>query len=302
MWIADIALIGRLNVSNTIMSKRGLEKLVELKIVRGWDDPRLYTLSGLRRRGVPPGAILSFINELGVTTARSVIQMSRFEQSIRRYLEVDIPRLMLVLDPIRVIIDDLKDLAGRDFEGPFSAKRPEMGHRKLALSKTIYIDRSDFREVDDPDYYRLAPGKTVGLFQIPYPIRAVSFTKGVDGRVEEVCAVLEPDGRKPKAFIQWVPEGSRNVQVRIHGRLFQSEDPSSVEGGFLNDIDPSSETVYHAALIEKGFSEIRRTAPWPRPSSGTGVSGPEDVRFQALRVAYFVSDNPIHRGLISTHL
>ena len=104
-------MLGRLNISGAIMSKRQLKILVDNKVVRGWDDPRLYTLIALRRRGVPPGAILSFVNELGVTTAKTVIQAARFEQSVRRYLERSVPRLMLVLDPVPVTIEDLDEVS-----------------------------------------------------------------------------------------------------------------------------------------------------------------------------------------------
>ena len=273
------------------MSKRSLNRLVDEKIVRGWDDPRLYTLSGLRRRGVPPGAILSFINELGVTTAKTTIQIPRFEQSVRQYLEMSVPRLMLLPDPVPIVIEDLGDLEGQELDIPFSPKNPKMGSHKLRLTKTVYIDRSDFREVDSPDYFRLAPGKTVGLLQIPYPVKATTFTKDpTTGNVTEIRAVLDKEGKKPKTYIQWVPEGSRKLEVRIHKPLFKSDDPTAVEGGFMADIDRDSETVYPGALVEAGFEEVRRRAPWPEAAGeSTGHVGPESVRFQAMRVAYFVS-------------
>ncbi|KAJ9224158.1 hypothetical protein DTO169C6_3518 [Paecilomyces variotii] len=283
---------GRLNVTGTIMSKRGLKKLVDAGIVRGWDDPRLYTLIAIRRRGVPPGAILSFINELGVTTSQSIIQIARFEQSIRRYLETSVPRLQLVLDPVAVVIEDIGDLEGQEVNVPFSPKNPEMGSYKVRLTKTVYIERSDFREVDSPDYFRLAPGKTVGLLQAPHPIKAVSFTKDeATGQVKEIKAVFDKEGKKPKAFIHWVPDGSRKVTVRIHERLFKSDDPSAVEEGFLNDINPDSEKVYPNALVDAGFEEVRRQAPWPKVEGNNSPAGPESVRFQGMRVAYFAMDS-----------
>ncbi|OAA65580.1 glutaminyl-tRNA synthetase [Niveomyces insectorum RCEF 264] len=285
---------GRLNISGTIMSKRGLKLLVDQKVVRSWDDPRLFTLDALRRRGIPPGAILSFINELGVTTAKTIIQIPRFEQSVRRYLEMTVPRLMLILDPIPVVLEGLEDLEGLELDVPFSPKDPKMGSHKLRLTKTVYIDRSDFREEDSPGYYRLAPGKVVGLLQIPHPIQATTFSKDADtGLVTEVRAVLVKEGKKPKTYIQWVPEGSRNVEVRIHDPLFLSEDPSAASGGFLNDINPNSEKIHASALIESGFDEVRRRAPWPAAAGeGDGQAvGPESVRFQAMRVAYFAMDS-----------
>ena len=213
------------------MSKRVLKSLVQEKIVRGWDDPRLYTLIAIRRRGIPPGAILSFINELGVTTARTVIQIARFEQSVRRYLEYTVPRLMMVLDPVAVEIEDLD--APQVLDVPFSAKDAKFGSHKLNLTKKIYIDRSDFREEDSKDYFRLAPGKTVGLLCGPHPIKAVSFEKDEEsGKVTTVKAVFDKD-TKPKAYVQWVPEGSISAEVRIHGRLFKSDDPMAEDGGYM---------------------------------------------------------------------
>ncbi|KUL82199.1 hypothetical protein ZTR_10178 [Talaromyces verruculosus] len=284
---------GRLNVTGTIMSKRGLKKLIDGKYVRGWDDPRLYTLIALRRRGVPPGAILSFINELGVTTSNSLIQLKRFEQSVRNYLERTVPRLMMVLDPLPVIIEDADTLESsqRDLTIPFSPKIPAFGTHALRLTSTVYIDRSDFREVDSKDYFRLAPGKTVGLLQMPYPITATTFTKDADGKITEVRAVFQKEGKKPKTYIQWVPEGSRKAEVRIHTALFKSEDPAGVEGGFLNDISPNSETIYPDALLEPGFEEVRRRAPWPEAEGEKEKAGPESVRFQGMRIAYFAVDS-----------
>jgi glutaminyl-tRNA synthetase len=270
------------------MSKRALRQLVEQGIVRGWDDPRLYTLIAIRRRGVPPGAILSFINELGVTTNRTVIQIARFEQSVRRYLEYTVPRLMLVLDPIPLVITDLENSI--DVDMPFSPKDNSLGSHKVRLTKTIYIDRSDFRTVDSKDYYRLAPGKVVGLLHAPFPVKVLSFSVDEStGLVTSIQGVFEKE-TKPKTYIQWVPEGSLEVEARVYSPLFRSEDPSLVEGGFLNDINPDSETVHRNALLEQGFTEVHQRAPWPATAGETeGESGPESVRFQALRVGYFVS-------------
>lgn len=277
---------GRLSITGTVLSKRKIQKLVDGGYVRSWDDPRLYTLIGIRRRGVPPGAILEFVNELGVTTAPTNIQLARFDQTVRRYLERTVPRLMLVLDPVPVIIEDSEEL---ELDVPFS-KNPAMGSHKVKFTKTVYIERSDFREVDDPNYYRLAPGKTVGLLQVPYPIKATSFTKDGD-KVKEIRAVFDKETKKPKTYIHWVGSGSREVEVRIHNPLFKSEKPDNAEGGFLNDINAHSEEIWPKALIEEGFDEVRRRAPWPEAAgeSELGKGGLESVRFQAMRVAYMVS-------------
>ncbi|KAI1396002.1 glutaminyl-tRNA synthetase [Hypoxylon fuscum] len=288
---------GRLSITGTILSKRKILKLVEEKIVRAWNDPRLYTLIGIKRRGVPPGAILEFVNELGVTTANSVIEIKRFDQAIRKYLERTVPRLMLILDPIPVVIDDAEDLDGKVLTVPFSPKDPKMGSHDVTFTKTVYIDRSDFREEADPSFFRLAPGKTVGLLQVPHPIKAVSFTKDeATGKVTEIRAVFDKETKKPKAYIQWVPTeaaGSRKTEVRIYNSLFKSDNPSDAPGGFLNDVNPESEVIYPDAMVESGFDEVKRRAPWPEAAgeSELGKGGPESVRFQAMRIAYFAMDS-----------
>jgi len=278
---------GRLSITGTVLSKRKIMKLVDEKHVRGWDDPRLYTLIGIKRRGVPPGAILEFVNELGVTTAHTNIQLARLDETVRRYLERTVPRLMLVLDPIRVVIQDAEE---QEVDVPFNTTNAAMGTHKVKFTKTVYIERTDFREVDDKDFFRLAPGKTVGLYKTPYPITAVSFTKDGD-KVTEIQAVSDKSGKKPKAFIHWVAEGSRKVEVRIHNSLFLSDKPDDAEGGFLKNINPNSEEIWPNAMIESGFDEVRKRAPWPEAAgeSELGAGGPESVRFQAMRVAYMVS-------------
>lgn len=290
---------GRLNISGTIMSKRMLKTLVENKLVAGWDDPRLYTLIAIKRRGIPPGAVLSFINELGVTTARTIIPVARFEQTVRRYLEYTVPRVMLVLDPVPVTIEGLEDELTLD--APFSTKETSFGTHKVRLTRVIYIDRSDFREEDGKGYFRLAPGKAVGLLQAPYPIKATSFSKDeTTGLVTSIAAVFDTEAR-PKTYIQWVPQGSAKVEARIYNQLFQSDDPSAVDGGFLNDINPNSKVIYKNALIEAGLDQVRQRAPWPASAGETtGTSGPESVRFQAMRVGYFVSiTTQRHRGMLN---
>ncbi|KAL8822995.1 MAG: hypothetical protein Q9191_006283 [Dirinaria sp. TL-2023a] len=311
-WLCDAVEIykpmqreyGRLNVSGTVLSKRKIAKLVNDGIVRGWDDPRLYTLIALRRRGIPPGAILSFVNELGVSTALTNIQIVRFEQTVRRYLEQTVPRLMLVLDPITVIIDDLAEDYVEEVEVPFG-KDPAIGAHKVPFTRTVYIDRSDFREADSKDFFRLAPGKSVGLLKVPYPIKATSFEKDeTSGKVTIVHATYEKpeEGapfKKPKTYIQWVAASPKHrspieAEVRVFNPLFKSENPDAVDGGFMNDINPNSEEIYHHAMIETGFNEIRNRAPWPEEAGEKNVAskdaGFESVRFQGMRVAYFTMD------------
>lgn len=300
---------GRLNITGTILSKRKILKLVNEGIVRGWDDPRLFTLVAIRRRGIPPGAILSFVSQLGVTTSTTNIQVARFENSIRKYLEETTPRLMMIPDPVPVIIDNLPDDHYEEFSVPFKPGTPEMGEHNVPFTKKIYVDRSDFREEDSEDYFRLSPGKSVGLLKVPHNIHVTHFTKDdTTGQVTEIHAHYENDVefKKPKTYIQWVadsPEHGSPVkvdEVRLFNQLFKSENPSAHPDGFLADVNPDSETVLKGALIEKGFWEVKDKSPWVLTKSAEeekdGLKGnekagaPEAVRFQALRVGYFCMD------------
>jgi len=283
------------------MSKRKIAKLVTGGHVRNWDDPRLFTLVAIRRRGVPPGAILSFVNELGVTENHTNIMIKKFENSVRRYLEETVPRLMLVLDPVLVIIDNLPDDHLEEFSVPFKPNDPRMGEHNVPFTKRLYVDRSDFREEDSSDYFRLAPGKSVGLFKVPSPIHVTSFKKDEKtGLVTEIHAHYENDVpfKKPKTYIQWVADAPAKsspvkLEARIFNQLFKSENPESNPDGFLADIVPDSEEIYENAMVEVGFNEVRKRAPWPaREGEHNGEEvGPESVRFQALRVAYFAMDS-----------
>ncbi|KAK9449536.1 tRNA synthetases class I, catalytic domain-containing protein [Limtongia smithiae] len=282
---------GRLNVTGSIMSKRKIARLVKEGYVSDWDDPRLFTLVAIRRRGVPPQAILSFVNELGVTTANSNIQVGRFEFSIRKYLEDHVPRLMLIPDPVPMILENLPDDYLEEIQLPYKPGSPEFGEHLVPFTKTVYIDRSDFREEDSADYFRLAPGKSVGLLKVPYTVRVTSFTKDPEtGRVTEIRAHYENTEKlRPKAYIQWVAESKMHnspvkvAEVRSFNRLFLSENPESNPDGFLADINPNSLELYKDAVIEVGFDDFRKN----------GVkegAGPESMRFQALRVGYFCVD------------
>ncbi|KAF8639647.1 hypothetical protein AX17_000912 [Amanita inopinata Kibby_2008] len=312
---------GRLNLEGTIMSKRKILALVEEGYVTGWDDPRLYTLIALRRRGVPPGAIINFINTLGVSTATSNIEAARFEQSVRQYLEGSAPRLLMILHPLRVTIENLPDNYVLMVEKPLHPKVPELGTTTIPFTKHIYIEADDFRLQDSKDYFRLAPGKTVGLFQAPYPITCTSYkTDPTTGNVSELVCRLENEGplKKPKSYIQWVadhpPTGSpvRIDETRIFHRLFTNDKPSS---DYKKDIAPNSLEVVKGAMVEVGFfplakksiDDARREAQARTekvakigPSDSTHkdrphatseqLVGKECVRFQGLRVAYFALD------------
>jgi glutaminyl-tRNA synthetase len=309
------------------MSKRKILQLVKEDYVRGWDDPRLYTLIALRRRGIPPGAIISFVSTLGVSTATTNIQTVRFEQTVRKYLENTVPRLLMVLRPLKVTIENLAEDYVLMIEKPLHPKIPELGTTTVPFTRTVYIDADDFRLQDSKDFFRLAPGKTVGLFQAPHPITCTSYkTDPSTGEVTELICKLENSGeaKKPKAFIQWVAEhaasGSpvRVDETRIFHQLFKSENPSAAKPDFKADINPDSLEIVHGAMLEIGFWNLAKRA-WLEAREESGkrthkaleeneemkspsdmhspvptkeqLVGKECVRFQGLRVAYFALDS-----------
>lgn len=312
-WLCDALCVykpwqresGRLNLQGTITSKRKILKMVNEGIVRGWDDPRLFTLVGLRRRGVPPGAILNFIAQLGVTNTNSNIEVIRFDSSIRKYLENTVPRLMMILDPVLVVIDNLPDDYLEMISVPFKPGTPEFGEHSVPFTNRIYIDRSDFREGDaSKDYFRLTTTQPVGLLKIPFNIRVNDVKKDANGNIIEIHVHYENDSapKKPKTFIQWVadcPAKKSPVkldEVRLFKPLFKSDNPLDNPDGYLADVNTDSEDIITGSIIETGFHEVKDRSPWKLEGQEDILSGneskwaPETVRFQALRVGYFCMD------------
>lgn len=322
---------GRLSIEGAVMSKRKMLKLVNEGYVDGWDDPRMYTLIGLRRRGVPPGAILSFVNQLGVTTHNSTIPLSRFDQAVRQYLEMNTPRLMMVVKPLKVIIENLPDDYALDITKPLHPKVPEMGQVTVPFTKTVYIDASDFRTQDAPDYFRLAPGKTVGLYQVPHPVTCTSFRTNDAGEVTELVCRYENGASPvvPKTYIQWVAEHApsqspvRVAEARLFHPLFTCEDPAA-QDDFLAFINPHSREILRDAMLEVGIFRVAEMAMAQAKreahervqqaaqlaenalgkdaaqsveahdasqASASSTVGKECVRFQAMRVGYFAADS-----------
>lgn len=321
---------GRLEMQGTVLSKRRLKMLVESQHVSGWDDPRLYTVIALRRRGVPPGAILSFISQLGVTTSRAIIPVSRFEQSIRQYLEHASPRLNLVLNPIKLVIENLPDDHVEFVEKPLHPKIPEMGTVRVPFTNTIYIDASDFKEQDEKGYFRLAPGKAVGLLNAPAPVLCNSFEKDPDtGKITLIRCIMQfpsQEGekpKKPKGWIHWIAEHNESAspvkidETRIFHRLFKSEDPTQIKetDKFIADLNKDSLEVVEGALVDIGFWEVARKLlgdsrkearkrieeKQKSPEANGPAAAPaakledmvanEAVRFQGNRTAYFALDS-----------
>ncbi|KAI8993384.1 tRNA synthetases class I, catalytic domain-containing protein [Pilobolus umbonatus] len=285
---------GRLNVSGTIMSKRKILKMVNNKYVNDWDDPRLYTLVGIRRRGVPPEAINEFVLELGVTTSVSTIDVKRFDGKTRDYLDKHTPRLMAILDPIRVVLTNVPDDYSEEVVVPNKPRDPSMGEHKVPFTKVLYIDRSDFREEDSKGYYRLAPGKSVGLLHAKHPIHCVSYKKDAAGNVVEVECVYENKGefKKPKTYIHWIAESKKHNspvqldEVRVYERLFKHDNPERVEGGYLEDINPHSLSIVKGAIAEVGFYD--HVKDWVKKTNGG--KDKESMRWQFTRTGYFCLD------------
>jgi glutaminyl-tRNA synthetase len=319
---------GRLNLEGTITSKRKILKLVREGYVQDWDDPRLYTLLALRRRGIPPGAILSFVNQLGVTTATTSIEGKRLDQTVRQYLETSTPRLMMLLEPLKITLDNVPDDFYLDLERPLHPKEPSMGKAKVPFTKTLYIDASDFRTEDAKDYFRLAPGKTVGLLNAPFPVTCTSFkasSTNPTGVAEIVCRYEDPTfggeaGKKTKTYIQWIAEHKPSSspvtidEVRLFRPLFTTANPAATTN-FLEHVDRDSMDRINGAMIEPGFWSVAQQAlseaksqAEKRTSGKLGgntthdsqgapdrtakqLYGNEVVRFQAMRIAYFCLDN-----------
>lgn len=306
---------GRLNITGTVLSKRKIAKLVNEGIVRGWNDPRLFTLEAIRRRGVPPGAILSFINTLGVTTSTTNIQVVRFESAIRKYLEDTTARLMFVLDPVEVVVDNLPEDYEEMVTIPYRPGTPEFGDRTVPFTKKFFIERSDFSEVAaDKEFFRLTPTQPVGLIKVPYTVSFQSVDRDSDGKIVRIHVKYDNDqakAKKPKAYIQWVPFSAKHnspvtiSETRVYNQLFNSENPSSHPEGYLNDINPESEIVYTKSLVEHNFDHVIKNSPWVVNSvkeSPFYVEEEKDrkevCRFQAMRVGYFTLDKDSEDGKI----
>ncbi|XDT42833.1 tRNA synthetases class I (E and Q), catalytic domain [Nakaseomyces glabratus] len=297
---------GRLNITGTVLSKRKIAKLVDEHFVRGWDDPRLFTLEAIRRRGVPPGAILSFINTLGVTTSTTNIQVVRFESAIRKYLEDSTPRLMMILDPIEVVVENLPE----DYEElvtiPYRAGTKEFGDRNVPFTNKFYIERADFSEnTEDKEFFRLTPNQPVGLIKVPYTVSFNSVEKDADGKITRIHVKYDNEDKpvKPRTYIQWVPISKkynspvRVSETRVYNQLFKSENPSAHPDGYLKDINPESEVIYDKSVIEHNFDHVIKNSPWVVDSVKNSEfyveedkSGKEICRFQAMRVGYFTLD------------
>jgi glutaminyl-tRNA synthetase len=257
-WILDKLIKGprpqqiefaRLNLSYTVLSKRRLIELVKNNYVQGWDDPRMPTISGMRRRGYSPEAIRKFCAEIGVAKKDNLIDLSLLEHCVREDLDVHAPRVLCVLRPLKVVIDNYPENQVEEIECANHPKNPDMGSRKLPFSKMLYIERDDFQEHPPKKYHRLAPGREVRL-RSAYVIKYESMVKDEKtGEVIELHCTYDPqtrnappaEGRKVQGVIHWVSaQYCVPVQVRLYDRLFTIEDPGSEPEDFTKYLNPAS--------------------------------------------------------------
>ena len=256
----------RLNLNYTVMSKRKLLQLVKENHVNGWDDPRMPTISGLRRRGVPAAAVRNFIKGVGITKFDGVTDMVRLENSIREELNATAPRFLAVLDPLPVEIINYPETPVEPLTAVNNPEDPEAGSRELAFGKKLYIDRADFMVEPPKGYFRLAPGKEVRL-RYGYYIKCESYETDADGNVTKVLCSYDPetrggsspDGRKVKGTIHWVnADTALEAEIRLYDRLFTAEFPGLENGekvDFLTQLNPDSvKTV--TGYLEPALGEL----------------------------------------------
>lgn len=265
----------RLGINYTVMSKRKLLELVNEKYVSGWDDPRMPTIAGLRRRGYTPESILNFCHQIGVAKANSMVDVAQLEFCIRDDLNTKVPRVMCVLDPLKVTIENYEGSEELD-ASYYPDDVPKEGSRKLPFSREIYIEREDFSENPPAGFYRLTPEQPVRL-KHAYIITCKEVIKDAAGNITEIVATYHPDsksgsdtsGIKVKSAIQWVDAArAKTVEVRLYDRLYACEAPEGVE-----DLNPGSLKVIKNALIEPAV-----------------ITEKPDVRFQFERQGYFYAD------------
>jgi glutaminyl-tRNA synthetase len=273
----------RLNLTYTMLSKRKLLQLVQEGRVSGWDDPRMPTLSGIRRRGYTPEAVRNFCGAIGVSKTNGSIELAMLEHFVREDLNKRSPRVMGVLRPLKVVIDNYPVGLVEEMEAVNNPEDESAGTRKIPFSRELYIEQDDFREVPPPKYFRLSPGREVRL-RYGYLVTCTGMVKNDDGEVVEVHCSYDPatrggntpDGRKVKSTIHWVSAASAlYAEVRIYETLFSKEDPSKVEegGDVMENLNPTSLEVIRDAKIE--------------PSLAGAAAG---SRYQFERLGYFCVD------------
>ena len=264
----------RLNINYCVTSKRKLLEMVNKGIVAGWDDPRMITLCGMRRRGYPAAAVRDFINRIGVSKADSTVDYGLIEACVRDNLNLNAPRAMAILKPLKVIIDNYPEGQSEEFDVELHPDHPEMGTRKVRFSRELYVEQDDFMAEPVKKYFRLFPGNEV-RFKSAYFVKCNSYETDEDGNVTCLHCTYDPesrggnspDGRKVKGTIHWV-----KCEARLYDRLFSAEEPGK-EHDYEEDLNPNSLTVIDNCLLEGGFGNVK----------------PGDT-FQFMRNGYFCVD------------
>lgn len=269
----------RLNVTNMVMSKRKLRQLVELNLVSGWDDPRMPTISGLRRRGYTPESIRDFCERIGVAKADSMVEVGLLEFCIREDLKLKAPRYMAVLDPVKVVITNYPEGQTETLIIENNTENEAMGHREVTFGREVYIERGDFMEEPVKKFFRLAPGKEVRL-KGAYIIECQSVVKDADGNITEIHCTYDPATKsgtgcqkKVKGILHWVEASTAvDMEVRLYDYLLNSENEENADKDFLQQLNPNSLEVKAA----KGEAAFRTTQAGDH--------------YHFLRTGYFVTD------------
>ncbi|MBM7423703.1 glutamine--tRNA ligase/YqeY domain fusion protein [Spongiibacter marinus] len=275
----------RLNINYTVTSKRKLKALVDENIVAGWDDPRMPTIAGMRRRGFTPAALRHFCEMVGVARSEGIVDMAMLEHAIRDDLDKNAPRAMCVMDPLKLVIHNYPQGQVEQLGAPGHPNRDDLGERQLPFTREVYIERDDFREEANKKFKRLVLGKKVRL-RNAYVLLAEQVVKDEQGNIVEVHCSYDPDtlgadpsdGVKPKGVIHWVSASEgRRATVRIYDRLFNHASPDRGGEDFLEHVNPDSLSVVEDCWIEPGLANC---AP--------------ESRFQFERTGYFVADRYEH--------
>jgi glutaminyl-tRNA synthetase len=273
----------RLNLSYTILSKRKLIQLVESKAVSGWDDPRMPTISGLRRRGYPPEAMRKFCDRIGVAKRDSMVDMALLEHTVREDLNDRAPRVLAVLRPLKVVITNYPEDLVEEMEGKYHPEDETKGSRILPFSRVLYIEQDDFMLDPPKKFFRLAPGREVRLRYAYYITCTDVVTDEATGEILEVHCTYDPktrggwseDGRKVKGTLHWVSAAHAvKARVRLYDRLFTVENPAAEKDDFMNSLNPDSLTVLADCMLEPSLSE----------------AAPGD-KYQFERLGYFCADS-----------
>ncbi len=273
----------RLNLTYTLLSKRKLLRLVQDKFVNGWDDPRMPTLVGIRRRGYTPEAIRNFCASTGVSKTDGILELAMLEHFVREDLNKRAPRVMAVLRPLKVVIDNYPENQSEEMEAVNNPEDPDAGTRQVPFSRVLYIEQDDFRENPPKQYYRLSPGREVRL-RYAYFVTCTSVVKNEKGDVIEVHCTYDPatrggnapDGRKVKSTIHWVSAAHAiDAEVRLYETLFTKENPNQVEEGqdFTANLNPNSLEIISEAKVEPSLA-----------------AAAVEARYQFERLGYFCVD------------